>query len=778
MSDKQMYDILGKFNNIEPKLTQVTENTINQSVKETVDPASLKGRIQQLEEKYMGFDKTVAAIKKGGSAENPEAVAAAIGRKKYGKEKFQKAAAAGKKLGEGSKQRLPIVMYKEISPDMLRGRHFYQVVQSQSPFWKVGETFSDDDMSMGSRQVRFISDTGKEQGVAEGSKPDFLDVDKDGDKKEPMKKAAKDAKKVTEGKMKDLSMDLKELSEAEFKKKYGKTKAEMRKSLAEAREMKDKDEFDDHAKVGDYYYTKTGGKVIKTSRGYKHEQGQRKDKDEDKDDLNEFFYYDAPKGKDRGPRDRGHDELERRAGLGKNPLVKHGKEYKSMKRNPGGEIAKAHAIAGPKGKLPESTMTEKAKSKAQQKFMGMVYAAKKGEKAPSAAVAKAAKGMSKKAAHDFAKTKHKNLPQHVNEVDMGQADSSLRRTTSSKEQQEKIFANHRERIKKLSDEPQKSTKKSVKMNESQDIRKHPIYTTQEAWDHYSRELAEQEMSAMEADMAMEEPLMDADHELDEIARLAGLPPLPKEINVDMDKLPPKSNGLVKPVVHPNAPPEEVPAVLESGCNMTAEGEMCPEHGLAECGMYDEDIYDEGNEFSGALANARATGAKEFEVDGREYPVRETEEMDEGNEFTKARLDAIKAGKDSFVVGGKSYSVTGDTSGETTLEEGLSVNINATDEDVVSLMQRLAGLPTVAVATAPAESSCGCEEALEEERDIEWDNTPEEQVAPISAAIPNGTGMHRSKMQDPHTANRAANPLAETEDRLWKNYERMLNAIKD
>lgn len=54
----------------------------------------------RLDEKYMGFDKTVAAIKKSGSAKDPEAVAAAIGRKKYGKAKFQKAAAAGKKLGE------------------------------------------------------------------------------------------------------------------------------------------------------------------------------------------------------------------------------------------------------------------------------------------------------------------------------------------------------------------------------------------------------------------------------------------------------------------------------------------------------------------------------------------------------------------------------------------------------------------------------------------------------------------------------------------------------
>ena len=32
----------------------------------------------------------------------------------------------------------------------------------------------------------------KKEKVAEGSKPDFLDMDKDGDKKEPMKKAAGD----------------------------------------------------------------------------------------------------------------------------------------------------------------------------------------------------------------------------------------------------------------------------------------------------------------------------------------------------------------------------------------------------------------------------------------------------------------------------------------------------------------------------------------------------------------------------------------------------------
>lgn len=901
-----MYDILGKFNNLEPKLTQVTDKDINQSVQETVDPTSLKGQIQQLEEKYMGFKKTVAAVKKGGSAEDPEAVAASIGRKKYGKEKFQKAAAAGKKLKEGTDPEYDRLLqnYKSGKYDPLEGfsksqleriknadsnelnlmaheiaGQDYRNAPMEYDILKIAQAelrhrerkqamgieeaskreFPDDgyeeyrkqriktliDQGVPPEEARKMQDISNKTGkwlkkprvydpatgkrVTEAAKPDFLDLDKDGNKKESMKKAAKDAKRgvnkvkesyynrdehagysepnvllspedkknlarlsdadqmtlgkvydgllgspavqhyvhelwnniqddmgaadggddmvfdelisalnkfktaqIGEGKMKDLSMDLKELSEAEFKKKYGKTKAEMRKSLSEAREMKDKDEFDNRAKVGDYYVTKTGNKVTKTKTGIKHERGYKKEKDEDKDDLNEYFHYDAPKGKDRGPRDRGHDELERRAGLGKNPLVKHGKEYKAMKQDPKGSTAKAHAIAGPKGKLPESTVTEKAKSTAQQKFMGMVYAAKKGEKPASAAVAKAAKGMSKSDAKDFAKTKHKGLPQHV--------------------------------------------KESVEMNESYDIRKHPIYTTQEAWDHYAKELAEQEMSQMEADMTMEQPLMDADSELDEIARLAGLAPLPKEINIDKDTM--AGKGLQKPdhmVKLPPAPPEEKynPVLEGDACNMTAEGTMCPQHGLSECGMYSE-----GNEFSGALASARATGADKFEVGGKEYPVHEAEEaMDEGNEFTKARLDAIKAGKDTFTVGGKTHRVTGDTSTEKQqVEESLSVNINATDDDVVALMQKLAGLPTVAVA-ASSDSGCGCD-SLEEERDIQWDNTPEEQTLAVSAAIPNGTDLHKSKVQDPRTANKAANPLAETEEKLWKSYERMLKAIKD
>ena len=59
----------------------------------------------------------------------------------------------------------------------------------------------------------------------------------------------------------------------------------------------------------------------------------------------------------------------------------------------------------------DEQVNEKAVSKKQQKFMGMVHAAQKGKKPASKEVAKTAKSMGKKDAEDFASTKHKGLPE-------------------------------------------------------------------------------------------------------------------------------------------------------------------------------------------------------------------------------------------------------------------------------------------------------------------------------------------------------------------------------
>lgn len=67
--------------------------------------------------------------------------------------------------------------------------------------------------------------------------------------------------------------------------------------------------------------------------------------------------------------------------------------------------------------LDGELIVEKAVSKSQQRFMGMVYAAKKGQKPASSEVAAAAKSMSAKEAKKFAKTKHKGLPIHKEECE-------------------------------------------------------------------------------------------------------------------------------------------------------------------------------------------------------------------------------------------------------------------------------------------------------------------------------------------------------------------------
>lgn len=60
---------------------------------------SKKGNDNTMEKKYEGFKAVEASAAKSG-ASNPAAVAAAAGREKYGKEAFQHAAAAGKKMGK------------------------------------------------------------------------------------------------------------------------------------------------------------------------------------------------------------------------------------------------------------------------------------------------------------------------------------------------------------------------------------------------------------------------------------------------------------------------------------------------------------------------------------------------------------------------------------------------------------------------------------------------------------------------------------------------------
>lgn len=80
----------------EQDLALVVENATDDFEQDEISLS--EEEVSELVEKYMGFEKTTAALAAKG-AKNPKALAAWIGRKKYGKEKFQAASASGKKMG-------------------------------------------------------------------------------------------------------------------------------------------------------------------------------------------------------------------------------------------------------------------------------------------------------------------------------------------------------------------------------------------------------------------------------------------------------------------------------------------------------------------------------------------------------------------------------------------------------------------------------------------------------------------------------------------------------
>jgi len=93
-------------------------------------------------------------------------------------------------------------------------------------------------------------------------------------------------------------------------------------------------------------------------------------------------------------------------------------------------------------RLSGLALNEKAVSKQQQKFMGMVHAMQKGEKVKGASseLKKAAKGMSKKDAKDFASTKHKGLPKKVTEdVMLDEGGSTLNHIANRFKYEVKMF---------------------------------------------------------------------------------------------------------------------------------------------------------------------------------------------------------------------------------------------------------------------------------------------------------------------------------------------------
>jgi hypothetical protein len=99
------------------------------------------------------------------------------------------------------------------------------------------------------------------------------------------------------------------------------------------------------------------------------------------------------------------------------------------------------------------------------------------------------------------------------------------------------------------------------------------------------------------------------------------------------------------------------------------------------------------------------------------------------------------------------------------------------------MDAVASQPVVQAVELPqdAESAIaqGIVAPVEEERDVEYSNTPNEKIGPVGAAIPSGDDLHRAKKSYSDKPYRGDNPMAvqeSAEDSLWKKYSGMLKSL--
>ena len=224
-----------------------------------------------------------------------------------------------------------------------------------------------------------------------------------------------------------------------------------------------------------------------------------------------------------------------------------------------------------------------------------------------------------------------------------------------------------------------------------------------------------------------------------------LPAPPKQVDVELNELA-KLAGLSE----------------AKKCNSTMEGKSCPVHGLKECG---------------SMTEAKKPDFLDMDKDG-----------DKKEPMKKALKDKEKVDECGPGPMGSMGQDDGNMSINTSMNSDgtKSVSVNATGDqaDVLAQILKMAGLaahqsvhggeqePKAVVIQA------GPEEQVEEERDIEYANTPDEEVENVDAIMHQGNDLNREKEQYAGMPKAGDNPMATRESiEMPDRISRMLEGIK-
>ena len=211
-------------------------------------------------------------------------------------------------------------------------------------------------------------------------------------------------------------------------------------------------------------------------------------------------------------------------------------------------------------------------------------------------------------------------------------------------------------------------------------------------------------------------------------------------------------------------------VGESGCNMTAEGEYCPEHGLAECGS----MMWEGKGEKPDYIDIDKDGDKKEPM---KKAAKEKDELDESLVDECGDMGPMANGMTGEQDSGMSVSTSVDTrTGRKT------ININADGETAEQIAQILKMAGLAAHGQVYGDDHQGHMHMHAEQPQMvavaeEYANTPNVDYEDIDAIIDQGGDLNKKKKQDPKTANKAANPLKEADNEVVDRLKAMYSRFK-
>lgn len=212
-------------------------------------------------------------------------------------------------------------------------------------------------------------------------------------------------------------------------------------------------------------------------------------------------------------------------------------------------------------------------------------------------------------------------------------------------------------------------------------------------------------------------------------------------------------------------------IHEASCNMTAEGQMCPVHGMVECGggmMYEsEELADKDYDEDGKIE----TGAEEHagSVDKAIKKAQGNDDEDK-EDLEECGVPVQMGGMPGQSESGMNINTSMDTK---TGRKSVTVSAEGEAAEQLAQMLKMAGLGGAKAEPEQKHIDVvigrGGEEVAEE-----FANEPNTETASTDAILSQGNDLNKPKSQYKHSYKGSDNPMAMKEDKLFKLYNAMKN----